>query len=184
MTSRRLFGPGSALIASVVALTAGACSAQSTARSSATVSPTVQVSVTASPSTTASSTAVTGKATVLHVATVSLASGGKTSVLVTSSGLTVYLLSGDGAQDPKCTSAACTSFWTPVTSSTSTPQVGTGVTGTVSVWHHNGIDQQTIDGHPLYTFGGDTAAGSSHGNGLASYGGTWKAVTPAGSAVN
>jgi hypothetical protein len=44
----------------------------------------------------------------------------------------------------------------------------------------NGQEQVTYDGHPLYTYTGDTTAGELNGNGLNLSGGLWWAITPAG----
>jgi hypothetical protein len=41
--------------------------------------------------------------------------------------------------------------------------------------------QATYDGHPLYTFAGDTSAGQTGGNGKNASGGLWWAMTPSGS---
>jgi hypothetical protein len=43
-----------------------------------------------------------------------------------------------------------------------------------------GSGQVTIAGHPLYTYSGDSAIGDANGEGQTSYGGTWHAVTAAG----
>jgi Secreted repeat of unknown function len=44
------------------------------------------------------------------------------------------------------------------------------------------FDQATFDGHPLYTFVGDTAPGQNKGNGLNAAGGLWHEVTTSGTA--
>jgi predicted lipoprotein with Yx(FWY)xxD motif len=46
----------------------------------------------------------------------------------------------------------------------------------------DGSTQATFDGHPLYTFVGDTAPGQAKGNGLNAAGGLWHEVTTSGSA--
>ena len=38
--------------------------------------------------------------------------------------------------------------------------------------------QVEYDGHLLYAFVGDSAAGQAHGEGIVSFGGTWHVVTP------
>jgi hypothetical protein len=52
-----------------------------------------------------------------------------------------------------------------------------GKWGTIS---RSGQLQATYDGHPLYTYKGDTAPGQVNGNGLNASGGLWWAVTPSG----
>jgi hypothetical protein len=44
------------------------------------------------------------------------------------------------------------------------------------------MTQTTFDGHPLYTFVGDTAPGQNKGNGLNTAGGLWHEVTTSGTA--
>jgi Secreted repeat of unknown function len=41
--------------------------------------------------------------------------------------------------------------------------------------------QATHDGHPLYIYAGDGAAGQVRGNGVNASGGLWWAITPSGS---
>jgi hypothetical protein len=48
----------------------------------------------------------------------------------------------------------------------------TGTLGTIT--RSDGKTQATYNGHPLYTYAGDHAAGQTTGNGV---GGTWHAVT-------
>jgi len=123
----------------------------------------------------------------LKVAQVSVTTGGKTaktSILVNGSGDVVYLLTGDSTKHPECATQACLGNWPAVTSSSAKPALGSGVTGKVAVWHHNGINQLTIAGHPLYTFAGDGGPGVAHGQDLKSDGGTWLVLAPSGAAVS
>ena len=58
-----------------------------------------------------------------------------------------------------------------------------GVKGTFgTIKRSNGSLQATFDGHPLYTYVGDTAPGQAKGNGLNLSGGVWHEVTTSGSA--
>jgi hypothetical protein len=60
---------------------------------------------------------------------------------------------------------------------------GSGVTGTLAtITRSDGTVQATYDGHPLYTYAGDTAPGQANGNGITSFGGTWHEVPISGSA--
>lgn len=103
-------------------------------------------------------------------------------VLVTASGMPVYLLTGDSSSHPKCTGSQCLSAWPAVTTKAKRPVLGKGVTGRVGVWHHNHLNQVTLNGHPLYTYAADSA-GSASGQGLKSFGGTWWLLTGSGSAM-
>ena len=61
---------------------------------------------------------------------------------------------------------------------------GTGVTGKLAViTRSDGSKQATYDGHPLYTYVGDTAPGQAKGNGLNLSGGIWHEVTASGAAA-
>ena len=63
------------------------------------------------------------------------------------------------------------------------PATAAGVTGTfATITRSDGSVQATFDGHPLYTFAGDTAPGQANGNGLNAAGGLWHEVTTSGSA--
>ena len=58
-----------------------------------------------------------------------------------------------------------------------------GVKGTFgTIKRSDGSTQLTFDGHPLYTFVGDTAPGQAKGNGLNAFGGLWHEVTASGTA--
>jgi len=103
-------------------------------------------------------------------------------VLVTSAGMPVYILTGDSKSHPKCTASQCLSAWPAVTSKTMKPALGKGVKGKVAVWHHNKMNQLTLNGHPLYTYAADSA-GSASGQGLKSFGGTWWLLTSSGSVM-
>jgi predicted lipoprotein with Yx(FWY)xxD motif len=100
-------------------------------------------------------------------------------ILVDAKGMTLYLYDKDTATAPQCT-AACLKGW-PALTTTGTPTPGSGVTGKLTVLKRSdGIDQILIDGHPLYTFVGDSKPGDVNGQEV---GHLWYAVTPAGEAA-
>jgi predicted lipoprotein with Yx(FWY)xxD motif len=97
-------------------------------------------------------------------------------VLADSRGYTVYEFTKDHDRTSACT-GACAVAWPPVTG---TPRPAAGMTlpgmlGTIT--RPGGVRQATFDGHPLYTFKGDTAPGDVKGNGLTAFGGKWYAIT-------
>jgi len=47
----------------------------------------------------------------------------------------------------------------------------------------DGSTQVTYNGHPVYLYTGDTAAGQANGEGINHFGGLWYAVTAAGQAA-
>ncbi|MEP7191572.1 MAG: hypothetical protein ABI903_01760 [Actinomycetota bacterium] len=116
---------------------------------------------------------------VLSVATTSLGP-----VLVDSKGLTVYLLTADTPGHSTC-SAQCLAFWPPVSSAAgSTVPAIQGVTAPLAVTKTtSGATMLTAGGWPLYTFLQDKAPGDVNGQGKKSFGGTWYAVSPSGTAV-
>lgn len=105
--------------------------------------------------------------------------GAKHSLLVTSTGKPVYLLTGDSMKHSLCTSKSCLSFWPPVTTTAKKPVAGAGVKGKLTVWNHKGINQLVLNGHPLYTFASDSGS-TAKGQGIKNFGGTWWLMTGSG----
>jgi len=103
--------------------------------------------------------------------------GGAT-VLTNAKGFTLYSFAPDTPTKSNC-NGACAQFWPPVKG----PATASGVKGTFgTIKRSDGSTQATFDGHPLYTFAGDTAPGQAKGNGLNAAGGLWHEVTTSGSA--
>jgi predicted lipoprotein with Yx(FWY)xxD motif len=64
---------------------------------------------------------------------------------------------------------------------TGTPSTGPGVTGRLGTIRRPGAGTQiTYNGHPLYTYVGDTAPGQAFGNNLDLNGGLWHEMTVSG----
>lgn len=105
--------------------------------------------------------------------------GAKHSLLVTSTGKPVYLLTGDSMKHALCTSKSCLSFWPPVTTSGTKAVAGAGVKGKLTVWTHKGMHQLVLNGHPLYTFASDSGS-TAKGQGIKNFGGTWWLMTGSG----
>ncbi len=121
-------------------------------------------------------------AAVLKLASVKVAIGTSNKahqLLVDAKGLPVYLLTGDSAMHSLC-SGSCLTYWPAVTTSSKKPTLGAGVSGKVGVWHHKGINQVTLNGHPLYTYAQDSK-GAALGEGLKSFGGVWEVMSASGS---
>lgn len=64
-----------------------------------------------------------------------------------------------------------------------TPAAGPGVGARLGTLVVAGGAQLTVDGLPAYTFAGDTAAGQTRGQGIASFGGRWWAFDASGAAI-
>jgi predicted lipoprotein with Yx(FWY)xxD motif len=103
--------------------------------------------------------------------------GGAT-VLTNAKGLTLYSFAPDTSTTSTCT-GSCAQNWPPVAG----PATAAGVTGTfATLTRSDGSVQCVFDGHPLYTFVGDTAPGQAKGNGLTAFGGVWHEATTSGTA--
>ena len=96
-------------------------------------------------------------------------------IVVDSTGKTVYTLT-NGSQQVAC-SGTCLQVWPAVSLPVGTTKAtGTGVKNVAAMG-----TQVTINGAPVYAFSGDTAAGSTNGEGITSFGGTWHVVKVGGS---
>jgi len=110
-------------------------------------------------------------------ATVSVGSG---SFLVDAKGMTLYLYTKDSAGTSVCT-GGCANNWPPLTV-TGQPSAGTGVTASLigTITRADGSTQVTYNGHPLYYYKNDSAAGDKNGQGI---GGVWYVVSATGDAM-
>ena len=110
-------------------------------------------------------------------ATLSTTTIGGVKVLTNAKGLTLYSFAPDTATASKCY-GSCASYWPPVTGK---PSAGPGVTGTLgTIQRTDGSTQVTYDGHPLYTYVGDSSPGQDRGNHLNLNGGLWLIVPASG----
>jgi predicted lipoprotein with Yx(FWY)xxD motif len=149
----------------VAAFGLAACGSSNKASSS---SPTT----TAAAATTAPTTAAAAKPVV------KLAATKLGQVLVDDKGLTVYRFDNDKTPGrTTCGPGVCASTW-PAVIVTGTPTAGPGIDGKLSTFtRDDGKTQLQIDGHPLYTFAGDTKPGDTNGQGILD---KWYAVTADG----
>ncbi len=101
-------------------------------------------------------------------------------VLTNAAGQTLYWFAKDTATTSNC-NGSCATYWPPVLGK---PVAAAGASlpmGLGTIKRADGQTQATYDGHPLYTYSGDTAPGQINGNDLNASGGLWWAVTPSGS---
>jgi predicted lipoprotein with Yx(FWY)xxD motif len=128
-----------------------------------------------SPAAAASSGAAATTATTLEGKKV-----GSATLLTNAKGFTLYWFALDTSTQSKC-SGSCAHYWPPVAGPATAMS---GVKGTVGViTRSNGTKQATYNGHPLYTYVGDTAPGMAKGNGLNLSGGVWHDIVLTGSAA-
>jgi predicted lipoprotein with Yx(FWY)xxD motif len=98
-------------------------------------------------------------------------------ILVDANGRTLYELRPETAKHVLCKTSACLQFWPPDKVGKKTRLAkGAGVKGSLGRLHRKGFDQLTLDRHPLYHFSGDPSKGSTNGQGIRSFGGTWHVV--------
>ena len=83
-------------------------------------------------------------------------------VLVDASGRTVYELVGDSAANQTCT-GGCLAIWPPVKTNGS---------------------QVVVNGHPAFTFVGDTSAGQTKGQNVTDQWGRWLALDASGNPIS
>ncbi len=158
--------PGLAAVAmAALAVAAAACGCSSGGGSAGSGS---SSSAAASPATGSSSTAL------------KTAKIGGVTVLTNAKGFTLYWFVPDTATKSNC-NGSCAKFWPPVKGPAT---AGAGVTGKLAViTRSDGSKQASYDGHPLYTYVGDSAPGQAKGNGLNLSGGVWHEVTASGGAA-
>jgi predicted lipoprotein with Yx(FWY)xxD motif len=102
---------------------------------------------------------------------------GGVAVLTSATGLTLYWFAPDTPTTSTCT-GSCAAYWPPVTGR---PEAGPGVTGKLgTIKRPGGAVQATYDGHPLYTYVGDSGPSQTRGNNLDLNGGRWYEVPVSG----
>ena len=114
---------------------------------------------------------------------VALASTKLGKILVDGNGRTLYLFEADKGMASRC-DGACASAWPPLTSS-GKPTAGAGVVASMlgTAKRPDGTTGVTYDGHPLYTYSGDSAPGQTAGEGITDFGAAWYALSAAGKTV-
>ncbi len=102
---------------------------------------------------------------------------GGVNLLTNARGLTLYWFAPDKPDKSVCY-GDCAAYWPPVAGHAS---AGPGVTGTIgTIERTDGTTQATYDGHPLYTYIGDSAPGQDGGNNINLNGGLWHHVPVSG----
>ena len=116
-------------------------------------------------------------------ASVGLASSKLGKILVDGQGRTLYLWEADTGTASTC-AGACASAWPPLTTD-GQPVAGAGVSaaelGTSK--RDDGTTEVTYNGHPLYTFSGDSTPGQTAGQGSDGFGAEWYVLSATGNAI-
>jgi predicted lipoprotein with Yx(FWY)xxD motif len=141
-----------------MALAVAACGSSSSTGPSSSTTPTV------SPS-----------SSVLIKTAVVTVNGKSTTILTNAQGRTLYYSKSDTATKVACT-GACAKIWPPLLfTGTGLPTSATPLQGKLSVVTDANGKQVEYNGHQLYTYSLDTAAGQTRGEGLK---GVWFVVPP------
>jgi predicted lipoprotein with Yx(FWY)xxD motif len=126
------------------------------------------------PATTPPKTGGSSSSAVIQTATVTV-KGQSGTVLTNAKGLTLYYFTADSATR-SALSRNCLQVWPPLLfSGSGGPTSSTSLTGELSVQMDINGNQIEYNGHPLYTFSGDSAPGQTNGEGLY---GVWFVATP------
>ena len=104
-----------------------------------------------------------------------IVNGKATTILTNAQGRTLYYFVADTASKTACT-GTCTQTWHPLLfTGRGKPTASTSLPGVLRVFKNANGNQVTYNGHPLYIFSGDKAAGQTKGEGLF---GKWFVATP------
>ena len=158
-----------------LALALSACASSSSSSSAST--PATSAPATSAPAAGASSPASSAPASSASGSALSMTTINGTAVVTDSKGMTLYWFVPDTSSASKCT-GSCATYWPPVTGPVTGGSGVTGMLGTIT--RPDGTTQATYDGHPLYTYAGDSAPGQAKGNGLNVSGGLWWEMTVSG----
>jgi len=122
-----------------------------------------------------SSSAAVSPSSPALIHTASIKVGDKTeTVLQNADGLTLYYFMLDTATKVACT-GGCPSNWPPLLATSGTPTSNPALPGQLTVLNGANGNQVLYNGHPLYRYAKDAAAGDAHGQGI---GGKWFVATP------
>jgi len=115
--------------------------------------------------------------------TVQARSGALGTFLTDAAGKSLYMFASDTPTRSTCT-GQCLTYWPPFDASRM-PAAGSGVTASSlgTITSANGPKQVTYNGHPLYYFLQDKAAGDTNGQGSDNFGAKWWLLTPAGDPI-
>jgi predicted lipoprotein with Yx(FWY)xxD motif len=125
----------------------------------------------------------TGSAAAAASTVIATASSSAGPVLINGSGHAVYVWAKDAKDMSACT-GACASAWPPVQATGTVTAAGSVTSSDLgTITRSDGTKQVTYDGHPLYYFAGDSAAGQANGQGSDNFGAKWWLVAPSGADV-
>jgi predicted lipoprotein with Yx(FWY)xxD motif len=120
-------------------------------------------------------TTPTANTTASSIKTATVTVNGKAETILTNAaGMTLYYRTSDKPPTTVC-SGGCASAWPPLlVTGSSVPSSAASLPGKLSVQTDANGNQVQYNGHPLYTYSGDSAPGQTNGEGVA---GIWFVVT-------
>jgi predicted lipoprotein with Yx(FWY)xxD motif len=96
-------------------------------------------------------------------------------ILTDAKGMTLYYFTDDTASKTACT-GGCAQTWPPLLfTATGNPAASPKLAGELEIYPNANGKQVIYNDHPLYTYGGDSAAGQVNGQGI---GNKWFVATP------
>lgn len=117
-------------------------------------------------STTAPTTTGNGNSSVMIKTATATIKGKSETILTNVDGKTLYYFTPDTATTAAC-AAGCISTWPPLLfTGSGSPTSSTALSGKLSAQTDANGNQVEYNGHPLYLYSGDTAAGQTNGEGL------------------
>ena len=116
-------------------------------------------------------------------ASITLANSDLGKILVNSKGQTLYLFQADKGSASTC-DGACASAWPPVTTK-GAPIASAGLSSAKlgTTRRSDGTTEVVCNGHPLYTFAGDSSPGETTGEGNEGFGAEWDVVSASGNKI-
>jgi predicted lipoprotein with Yx(FWY)xxD motif len=105
--------------------------------------------------------------------------------IVDGAGRTLYLFEADNGTTSTC-NGQCAQIWPPLLAGGTAPMPSGDVRATLlgTTTRADGTQQVTYNGHPLYYFLNDKAAGDARGQGINRFGGGWYVVDPTGNKID
>jgi predicted lipoprotein with Yx(FWY)xxD motif len=104
-------------------------------------------------------------------------------ILVGSTGRTLYLFEADKDSRSTCY-GSCATVWPPLTTK-GTPRAGSGIKPSLlgTTKRTDGTTEVTYNGHPLYYYVADSSPGQTTGQGRNQFGALWFVLSPLGSGL-
>jgi predicted lipoprotein with Yx(FWY)xxD motif len=130
------------------------------------------------------STSTVTQAPAAKGATVDVGKSKLGTMLVDSSGRSLYLFEADKGTSSTCF-GSCAAAWPPLTTS-GAPKAGSGVKQALlgTTKRKDGSTEVTYHGHPLYYYAGDSAPGATTGQALDQFGAEWYVLAPSGNKID